>query len=100
LEKMQERLGEDYIILVRLHVIVKNTLKISRELRGFVKNVSNYPDMQDLLLISDVLITDYSSSMFDFANTKKPMLFYTYDLEEYRDDIRGFRSEEHTSELQ
>lgn len=90
LEKMQERLGEDYIILVRLHVIVKNNLKIPRELREFVKNVSNYADMQDLLLISDVLITDYSSSMFDFANTKKPMLFYTYDLEEYRDNIRGF----------
>ena len=90
LEKMKARLGNDYIVLVRLHVIVKNDLKISDELASFVINVSNYHDMQELLLLSDVLITDYSSSMFDFANTKKPMIFYTYDLEEYRDDIRGF----------
>src|SRR5690606_32154533 len=37
-----------------------------------------------------ILITDYSSVMFDFANTEKPMLFYTYDLETYRDKLRGF----------
>lgn len=90
LEKMQEKLGDDYILLVRLHVIVENNLIINEDLTDFVINVSNYPDMQELLLISDVLITDYSSSMFDFANTKKPMLFYVYDFEEYRDDIRGF----------
>src|SRR5699024_12737836 len=40
--------------------------------------------------LSDILITDYSSAMFDFANTKKPLLFFTYDLEEYKDNIRGF----------
>lgn len=90
LEKMKAKLGNDYIVLVRLHVIVKNDLKVSEELADFVINVSKYHDMQELLLLADVLITDYSSSMFDFANTKKPMIFYTYDLEEYRDDIRGF----------
>lgn len=90
LKQMQEKLGENYIILVRLHVIVSTKLIISEDLTEFAINVSNYNDMQELLLISDVLITDYSSSMFDFANTKKPMLFYTYDLKEYRDDVRGF----------
>ena len=42
------------------------------------------------MLIADILITDYSSVMFDFANTNRPMIFFTYDLEEYRDRIRGF----------
>ena len=37
-----------------------------------------------------MLVTDYSSAMFDFAVTGKPMVFYTYDLEHYRDDVRGF----------
>jgi|SRR5690606_13127773 len=46
--------------------------------------------VQELLLITDILITDYSSVMFDFANTRNPMLFYTYDLELYRDKVRGF----------
>src|SRR5690606_33826042 len=43
-----------------------------------------------LMLISDALVTDYSSLMFDFAQTGRPMLFHTYDLEHYRDTLRGF----------
>jgi CDP-glycerol glycerophosphotransferase len=43
-----------------------------------------------LLLAADVLITDYSSMMFDYANTGRPMLFYTYDLDSYGHEIRGF----------
>ena len=57
---------------------------------GFVRDVSRYPDVNELLLATDVLITDYSSLMFDFANTGRPMLFFTYDLEHYRDALRGF----------
>ncbi|ASK25602.1 putative CDP-glycerol:glycerophosphate glycerophosphotransferase [Bacillus subtilis] len=43
-----------------------------------------------MYLISDILITDYSSVFFDFGNLKKPIIFYTYDLELYRDKLRGF----------
>ena len=42
------------------------------------------------MLAADVLVTDYSSMMFDFANTGRPMLFFTYDLDTYRDEVRGF----------
>jgi CDP-glycerol glycerophosphotransferase len=52
--------------------------------------VTAYPDIAELFLISDVLITDYSSVMFDFATTGRPMLFFTYDLAHYRDQLRGF----------
>ncbi|MEA2421054.1 MAG: CDP-glycerol glycerophosphotransferase, partial [Thermoleophilaceae bacterium] len=51
---------------------------------------SRYPDGTELMLAADVLITDYSSMMFDFANTGRPMLFFTYDLDAYQDEIRGF----------
>lgn len=47
-------------------------------------NVSNYPDIQELYLISDMLITDYSSVMFDYALLERPIILYCYDLEEYR----------------
>ena len=52
--------------------------------------MTRYPDISELFLVSDVLVTDYSSVMFDFAPTGKPMLFFTYDLEQYRDNLRGF----------
>lgn len=90
LYQLQEHLGDEYIVLLRMHVVISNKITIDDELQGFVMNVSNYSDIQELLLITDILITDYSSVMFDFANTKRPMLFYTYDFETYRDDIRGF----------
>jgi len=90
LYQLKERLGDEYIILLRMHVVVSNKIKVDEELQDFVMNVSSYSDIQELLLITDILITDYSSVMFDFANTKRPMLFYTYDFETYRDDVRGF----------
>lgn len=90
LEKLKSHLGDEYILLLRMHIVVGNKIQIDEEMSSFVRNVSNYDEIQELYLISDILITDYSSVMFDFANTKKPILFYTYDLESYRDDIRGF----------
>ena len=53
-------------------------------------DVSAHPDIRELYLAADVLVTDYSSAMFDFAVTRKPILFFTYDLPEYRDVTRGF----------
>lgn len=90
LYKMKEKLGEDYIVLLRLHVAITSKMKLDDELKDFVFDVSAYSEMQELLLVTDILITDYSSVMFDFANTKKPMIFFTYDIETYRDDVRGF----------
>ncbi|MBK5499427.1 CDP-glycerol glycerophosphotransferase family protein [Peribacillus sp. TH14] len=90
LERMKEVLGNEYILLLRMHVVISNKFRIPEGYEDFVMNVSNYSDIQELYLISDILITDYSSVMFDFANTGRPILYYTYDLEDYRDNIRGF----------
>jgi CDP-glycerol glycerophosphotransferase len=79
---------EDDVLLLRAHSLVADT--VGEDLGPRVVNVSNYPDIRDLYLAADVLLTDYSSAMFDFAVTGKPMLFYTYDLAEYRDEVRGF----------
>lgn len=88
-ENFVSRLGDDYVLLVRFHYLVSENLDLSN-VSPHVLDVSHYPDIAELYTISDVLITDYSSVMFDFAHLKRPMLFYVYDLEEYRDDIRGF----------
>jgi CDP-glycerol glycerophosphotransferase len=81
-------LGDEHVTLVRAHVNMKEALVTDPDSR--VMDVTLYPDIADLLLIADVLITDYSSAMFDFAVTGRPMLFFTYDLERYRDRLRGF----------
>ncbi|MGW7430301.1 CDP-glycerol glycerophosphotransferase family protein [Streptomyces sp. NPDC054861] len=87
-EKAAARLGEDHVLLVRKHSNIVDAVPGAGD--GFVYDVSSYPDIAELFLITDVLITDYSSLMFDFANTGRPMLFFTYDLEYYRDQLRGF----------
>ena len=90
IDRLKEALGDEYILLLKMHVVISKKIQIEEEHQDFVIDVSHYPDIQDLLLITDVLITDYSSVMFDFANTRKPMLFFTYDLDEYKNNIRGF----------
>lgn len=57
---------------------------------GFVYDFSKYNDINDLYITSDMLITDYSSVFFDYANLRKPILFFTYDLEKYQNTLRGF----------
>jgi CDP-glycerol glycerophosphotransferase len=81
--------GSDFVIALRTHFNVRDPLRESSADTGLV-DVTRYPDIAGLYLISDVLITDYSSAMFDFAVTGRPMLFFTYDLERYRDQLRGF----------
>lgn len=90
LEKLKLELSDEYVLLLRPHIIIANKLSISPDLRDFVFNVAKYNDIADLLLITDILVTDYSSVMFDFSNTGKPMLFYTYDLDHYMNNLRGF----------
>lgn len=89
LEMMKEQLGEEYVILLRTHYFIADALDVSA-LKGFAYNLSRYDDISELYLISDILITDYSSVFFDYANLRRPMLFFTYDLEKYRDILRGF----------
>lgn len=90
LDRMQERLGEDYVLLVRFHQLVRNPLPARHRSSGFVRDVSRYPDVQELLLLADVLVTDYSSVFFDYAVLGRPMIFFAYDLETYRNELRGF----------
>lgn len=90
LYRMKEAVDQEYILLLRPHIIISNSLIIDPSLDHFVKNVAKYDDISDLYLISDICITDYSSVMFDYANTKRPLLFFTYDYTYYKDTLRGF----------
>ncbi len=88
LARFADELGPDHVLLVRGH---SRTLRYGRDVVGErLLDVTSYPSMAELLLVADVLVTDYSSSMFDFAATGKPMIFFTPDLAHYSEDLRGF----------
>ncbi|WP_214849625.1 CDP-glycerol glycerophosphotransferase family protein [Exiguobacterium sp. s138] len=89
LKQMQSRLGDDYIVLLRMHYLIAEHLDLTA-FDGFAYDVSAYGDIAELYLISDLLITDYSSVFFDYAHLNRPMLFFTYDLEKYASILRGF----------
>ncbi len=89
LDKMKKELGDEYIILLRLHYLITNSINIA-DYEGFAYDFSGAYDIQELYLVSDVQITDYSSTMFDYANLRRPEIFFAYDLENYRDSLRGF----------
>ena len=88
-EKMRQKLGNEYVILFRPHYFVASVFDFSKY-KGFVYNASDIDDVNDLYVISDILVTDYSSVFFDYANLKRPIIFYMYDLEHYRDESNGF----------
>jgi len=86
--RLVAELGPGVRLLTRVHYFMTARLELE-DVPG-VLDVSWYPDIADLYAAADVLVTDYSSSMFDFAVTGKPLVFYAYDLETYRDVDRGF----------
>lgn len=86
---LKKELSDKYIIIVKQHYLVKDPTDWSKY-EGFVYKYNYLWDIQELYLISDILITDYSSVMFDYSILKRPMIIYAYDFEEYRDNLRGF----------
>src|SRR5690625_125738 len=87
IKNMYSRLREDHVLFLRLHPAV--TVEVKNTYPDFVYNVSNEYNINHLLLITDILITDYSSIPFEFSLLNKPMVFFAYDIDEYA-DARGF----------
>ena len=75
-------LGEKYVLLMRAHPAVAKLMDIKEN--DFVKEVSSYPHLNDLMIVSDALISDYSSVFFDYAILEKPMFCFAYDYEIYQ----------------
>lgn len=91
IQVLKDRLGDEWVLVVRAHLLSGGKFDAS-QYGSFVVTamVDEFDDPQELCLAADVLITDYSSIAFDYANTGKPMLFYTPDFESYSMSKRGF----------
>lgn len=83
LTDMQKSLGDDYVLLVRSHSFSKSSLDVEKEPLASIIDVSGYVSSSELCLISDLLITDYSSIMFDYACLKRPIVLLHYDYARY-----------------
>lgn len=88
-EKWKEALQDEYVIIFKPHYLIVNHFDID-QFKGFVYFVAPEEDIRNLYIIADGLITDYSSVFFDYAILNRPIYFYMYDLEMYRDQLRGF----------
>ena len=88
-DMMQRELSESYVVLFRAHYFVANNFDFEKYC-GFVYDVSSYEYINDLYIVSDLLVTDYSSVFFDYAVLRKPIIFFMYDLDEYAEDISVF----------
>jgi CDP-glycerol glycerophosphotransferase len=89
LQQMKEALQGDWVVLLRLHYYIANQLATD-ELAGFAYDVCAVQDINDLYLVADALLTDYSSTVFDYANTNRPLIYYWPDFKEYAEGVRGF----------
>ncbi|MCY9806251.1 bifunctional glycosyltransferase family 2 protein/CDP-glycerol:glycerophosphate glycerophosphotransferase [Lentilactobacillus senioris] len=87
--RLKRELGDNYVLVLRTHYFIADHLDTSG-FGDFVFNESSYDDIAELYLISDMLITDYSSVFFDYAVLKRPILYFVYDYEKYASVLRGF----------
>ena len=86
---MHEVLGDDHAVLLKLHPFVRDALAIPPELASFAIDASADPDLNELMLVSDVLVTDYSSAIYEFALLGRPIAFLAPDGDAYEHE-RGF----------
>lgn len=89
LDRFREELGNEYYLLLKPHYLITDHIDIT----GYEESVGICDinqDIQELYLIADALITDYSSVMFDYSILERPIIFFMYDLEEYKNEVREF----------
>lgn len=87
--QLLSKLAENYVVFVKQHPFVKEEFPVSEEYKNFCIEIGKELSIEELLIVSDICITDYSSIVFEYSLMKRPMLFFAYDVEEYYDE-RGF----------
>lgn len=88
-EMFRESLGEDYVLLMKYHPLVRKPPVIPADCQAFAQDLTDAMSIEELLSVSDICISDYSSLVFEYSLFEKPMIFFSYDLSEYF-DWRGF----------
>lgn len=90
LDQMAKNLPKEYCLGLRLHPFVARQFQMDERYQGKIYDFSTYDNLNTLLMSTDILISDYSSIIFEYCVFGRPMIFYAYDLEEFSDHGRGF----------
>ena len=88
-DHLREKIGQEYVILFSPHYFIANSINLDKY-KGFVFNVAHYDEINELYLVADIIMTDYSSVFFDYANLKRPIIYYMYDIDDYKNNLRDF----------
>ncbi len=88
-DALKRELGDEYVMIVKYHYLIMDAVDWS-PYEGFIYHFDQSRDIAELFIVSDLLITDYSSVMFDYSILKRPMFFFAYDLDKYKNELRGF----------
>ena len=88
--KWRKALGDDYVVVFKPHYLIINKYENDETLTGFLYSVKAEAEINELYVMSDILVTDYSSVFFDYAVLNRPIYFYMYDLDQYKGELRGF----------
>ncbi|UHH07974.1 CDP-glycerol glycerophosphotransferase family protein [Bacillus subtilis] len=82
-DRLYRELKDEYIFLFKIHPFVRNDANIPYQYSDFFYDFSSFREINELLLVTDILITDYSSVCFEYALLNKPMIFFSYDVDDY-----------------
>lgn len=88
-EKFYQELGDEYVLIIKHHPYVKNPPIIDEKYKNFAVDLSSKASIEDLLCTADICISDYSSLVFEYSLFERPLIFFSYDIDEYN-DWRGF----------
>lgn len=91
---LKQALGDNYVLMIKHHPFVSDPAAVEADCADFAKDVTKELSIEELLCVSDICISDYSSIVFEYSLFERPMLFYAYDLEDYF-DWRGFYYDYH-----
>ncbi len=72
------------VFMIKMHPFIQEKVEIPKEYADHIQDFSDYTDINDLYYIANVLITDYSSSVYEYSKLNKPILLYTFDLDDYQ----------------
>ncbi|MPL71236.1 hypothetical protein SDC9_17010 [bioreactor metagenome] len=81
--KIYNDLNQEYAIIIKRHFFINNKFKIPNEYSDYILDLDINEDINDLLFVTDILITDYSSTVFEASLLDVPMIFYAFDLDDY-----------------
>ena len=85
-KRFSDTFSDEYVCIIKLHPFIKNRPVYKIEKDSFYIDMTSEREINDILFITDILITDYSSVIFDYVLLDKPVVYFTYDLEEYESD--------------